>query len=575
MASLNFKKAWLFLIPLLFSTLYFLFSSPIAEAATLYLSPGSGTYSTGKNFTVSIRTNTAGQAMNAADGVINFPTDKLQVIGLSKAGSVFNLWVQEPSYSNSGAMGNLHFEGVVLNPGFTGDGKILDITFQVRNEGTGSVAFASGSVLANDGEGTNILTGMTGGTYTFQRSVVPVSEGSLPPRPYLKHYTKNPDGESVLFNVSDNGIKWSNSSYAKLVWSVPIGVSGVSDFFDSSPDTVVPAKATGLFDSKTFNFLEEGRHYYHLRFINDKGAGPILHYPVFIDLTPPEKFNAVFVRGDVDSSGKRSPDQIVFKTEDSLSGLDYYRVRVGDGLWIRIDQLIDGSGAFSLTKQKPGPKVVTVRALDKAGNFTDAQIQITIESIEPPVITEYPKHLVSPGQKLVIAGTALPQANVEIDLANGNKEPLPLSTQADQNGNWRVEYGEILPSGSYRITAKQTLTSGLQSDDSDPVFMSVNSLFWKMFVWIWNIGGLLLLLLIIIAILAMLTYYYWHRFRMLRKRLRRESQEAEQLLISGVGKIEKELENGETGQKIYQDLGSLEKEVDDKLKDIEDLDKKV
>lgn len=544
-----------------------------AEAATLYLSPGSGTYSTGKNFTVSIRVNTSGQAMNAADGVLNFPTDKLQVIGLSKAGSIFNLWVQEPSYSNSGSTGNLHFEGVVLNPGFTGDGKILDITFQVRTEGSGSANFQSGSILANDGQGTNILTGMSGGTYTLQRSTAPVSEGPLPPKPLLKHYVKNPDGESVLFNSSDNGIKWSNGSYAKLAWSVPIGVSGVADVFDGNPDTAVPAKSGGLFDGKTFNFLEEGRHYYHLRFINGTGAGPILHYPLFVDLTPPDKFNITYAKGELDSAGKRSPDQISFKTKDSLSGIDHYEIKVGeDAAWIKTDQLVDGSGAFLLTKQKPGVKVIIVRALDKAGNATYAQIQVTIESIEPPAITDYPARLVSPGQKLLIKGTALPDADVEVDLTLGKNQPLALSAKSDSDGRWSAEYSEALSSGSYRITAKQTLSTGLQSGDSNPVYMSVNSLFWKFFVWISNVGGLLLLVLIIIAILTMLTYYYWHKFRMFRKKLRREAREVEESLAHGIAKIKKELERGDARQKISEDLNVVKKEVDAELKD---LDKKI
>lgn len=565
---------WFFAVfsVILLSTFYFLFSVSRAEAATLYLAPASGTYSVGKNFVVSVRVSTPSEAMNAADGVLNFPTDKLQVIGLSKTGSIFNLWVQDPSYSNSGATGNIHFEGVVLNPGFTGDGKILEITFQVRSEGVASVSFASGSVLANDGEGTNIVSALNGGNYTLQKSSVPTEPGILPPKPFLKHYIKNPDGESVLFNNSDNGIKWSNNSYTKLVWSIPIGVDGVAEVFDDRSDTAASTKASGLFDSKTFNFLEEGRHYYHLRFINSRGAGPILHYPLFVDLTPPEKFNITLSVGDLDKNGRRFPDRITFKTGDGLSGLDYYEVMVGDAAAVRTDQLIDGSGEFLLTKQKPGPKVVTVRALDKAGNFTDAKTQVTIESIDPPVIIDYPRHLVSPGQKLVIVGTALPEANVEVSLQFDKKAPLILSVKVDGGGDWTVNYADPLPSGYYRITAKQILSTGLESDDSNPVYMSVNSLFWKFFVWIWNVGGLLILVLVIIALLAMLAYYYWHKFRMFRKKLRREAREVEESLARGVAKIKKELERGDARQKISQDLGEIKKEVDKELKD---LDKKI
>ena len=66
--------------------------------------------------------------MNAASGVISFPADKLEVVSLSKTGSVFTLWVQEPSFSNSA--GTINFEGIVLNPGFIGAaGKTPTIKF--------------------------------------------------------------------------------------------------------------------------------------------------------------------------------------------------------------------------------------------------------------------------------------------------------------------------------------------------------------------------------------------------------------------------------------------------------------
>src|SRR3989344_8514414 len=89
-----------------------------AQAATLYFSSSSGTQAVGTTFSVGVYVSSADQAMNAASGVISFPADKLAVESLSKSGSIFSLWVQEPSFSNSA--GAVNFEGIVLNPGFTG-----------------------------------------------------------------------------------------------------------------------------------------------------------------------------------------------------------------------------------------------------------------------------------------------------------------------------------------------------------------------------------------------------------------------------------------------------------------------
>lgn len=152
-------------------SLAFLFSaslvSPImAQAANLYFSPSSGEYDVGKTFSVNVYVSSADQSMNAASGVISFPQDKLEVTSLSKTGSILTLWVQEPSFSNSA--GTVNFEGIVFNPGFTGvGGKVLTINFKVKAAGAVPLNFSSGSVLANDGKGTNILANLGSAQFGF------------------------------------------------------------------------------------------------------------------------------------------------------------------------------------------------------------------------------------------------------------------------------------------------------------------------------------------------------------------------------------------------------------------------
>lgn len=136
------------------------------QAATLYLSPSFGSGSVGKTFSVSVYVASKDEAINAASGVVSFPADKLEILSVSKSSSVFNLWVAEPSFSQSG--GNFTFEGIVLNPGYTGaGGKIISASFKVKSAGTAKLSFSSGAILANDGEGTNILTGFGSATFNL------------------------------------------------------------------------------------------------------------------------------------------------------------------------------------------------------------------------------------------------------------------------------------------------------------------------------------------------------------------------------------------------------------------------
>lgn len=142
-----------------------------AEAASIYFSPASGNYSVGRTFTINVNVSSADQAMNAVQGVVTFSPEQLSAVGISKSGSIVSLWVQEPSINN--ATGRINFEGVVLNPGFTGSAaRVLQITFKAKAEGPATVSLASASVLANDGQGTNILSQIGNAKYLLEAEVI-------------------------------------------------------------------------------------------------------------------------------------------------------------------------------------------------------------------------------------------------------------------------------------------------------------------------------------------------------------------------------------------------------------------
>lgn len=151
---------------LLFCLGLFSFAPAVALAqASLFITPNTGTYKTGDLFSVVINVNTGGQAINAASGQLNFDNTRLEVRSIGYSHSVFNLWTAEPSFSNSA--GSVAFSGGLPNPGFTGaSGAILRVTFRAKESGQAPLTFISGSVLANDGAGTNILDTLKGGLFT-------------------------------------------------------------------------------------------------------------------------------------------------------------------------------------------------------------------------------------------------------------------------------------------------------------------------------------------------------------------------------------------------------------------------
>ena len=182
--NLKFKISFKFLIVVLSFAfcLLSLASGASAEGATLFLAPSIGTYTVGDTFSIAVKVNTGEAAINAADGTLVFDPTKLEVKRISKVGSIFALWVEGPVFSNTD--GTISFAGGLPSPGFTGRaGMIINITFKAKSAGTGAVSFASGSVLADDGKGTNILTRMIPGSYTLIVREIEVPPIEVPPSP--------------------------------------------------------------------------------------------------------------------------------------------------------------------------------------------------------------------------------------------------------------------------------------------------------------------------------------------------------------------------------------------------------
>lgn len=131
-----------------------------SSAATIGLSPTKVSVEEGKSVTLRVFVSSA-QAVNAVSGTITYPPDLLAVTSLSKSSSALSLWVQEPSSAN----GEITFSGVAPNPGFSGDNqRALTITLRARKPGLATLVFSSAQVLANDGNGTDILQSKYGAT---------------------------------------------------------------------------------------------------------------------------------------------------------------------------------------------------------------------------------------------------------------------------------------------------------------------------------------------------------------------------------------------------------------------------
>lgn len=147
----NYFNRFIFLFCLIFAGLFS--SADVSHAASLNFVPSVSSYSVGD--AVRIRVAVSSDAsINAVSAKVSYPSEILSLTSISKAGSIINLWAQEPSYSNS--TGTATFEGVILNGYAGGGGTVVTLIFKAKAPGVATLKFLQGAVLANDGNGTEL-----------------------------------------------------------------------------------------------------------------------------------------------------------------------------------------------------------------------------------------------------------------------------------------------------------------------------------------------------------------------------------------------------------------------------------
>ncbi len=339
-----------------------------AQNGSLYLSPSSGKISVGETFSLALRVNTGGTAINAAEGAIVFDQRELSVISVSKSSSIFSVWASEPKFSN--AEGTVEFAGGIPNPGYSGsNGLLLTVNFKAKTatttKGYTEIILVSGAVLANDGEGTNILASLGKATYYISPaglSIPPVESAPTisQPTPSRITSTTHPDQE-----------KWYSNTTPAFKWELPNGTDAVSylitDTSTSNPGTI----PDGLVDQVKFTDIADGINYFHLRFRESGAWGAISHFKFQVDTKPPKEFNIL-----VTDNNSNEP-KLTFESGDDLSGVDHYEIRIDKKDWVVIDKSSAGK-LYNIVNQGYGEHQVLIKAVDIAGNSTAVTVTITI-----------------------------------------------------------------------------------------------------------------------------------------------------------------------------------------------------
>lgn len=334
------------------------------QAATLFLKPQSQTISQGDSFIVEVILDTEDEEVNTVGTNLIFPSDLLEVINLSKGGSILTLWVKEPSFSEENKL--IQFQGGVPG-GFGGEGLIGKVFLKAKKLGTAKINFSSDSqVLLHDGRGTPAQLTLLEGNYEIVKEVEKI---------LLVTSKSHPDSN-----------KWYRETTLYLHWKLEEGVeySWILSHApeaepDEIPDEPEPKEGFVWMGAMEYEDLKDGIYYFHL-----KQKSPAEDWSdkvtlrAMIDSTPPESFKPEIGQDSAVFGGKYF---LNFATADETSGVDHYAVsEIERRSFIR--RLMEeeekkewkaAKSPYLLEDQSLGSKIF-LKAVDEAGNEQIAEV---------------------------------------------------------------------------------------------------------------------------------------------------------------------------------------------------------
>ena len=451
---------------------------------------------------INIKIDSEEEGVNAAQGKINWPADILEFVEVSKEGSAFNFWLEEPVLSSES--NSLSFIGGTAK-GISGAAlQILNIKFKAIVAGTAELSFSDAAVTASDGKGTNVLSKVKGASYGVGAEVIQpeVSQLERIERQAIPGQGLPIKPEMRVPQYSDEKLWHNYLGEVVVFWDVPPDITAAATVLNHSPNTVPNIAEKELTTGRNFGILEDGVWYIHARFKNDIGWGPAAHFRLAIDTKPPLSFELTILEGETTDN----PAPIIqFKSSDALSGLKEYEIKIDDSETIKISAA-EFIGNFTLPLQAPGTHRVVVKAIDEAGNSAEDSATIEILPIPSPTITFFTRELFSDKEQgLSIKGTALPDINVllkvEQALKQGEGEVVAKkAVQTDDRGNWEFTFNEPLKNGQYILTVQSQDERGALSLVVESPEVRVKS---KPIIQLGSfqlgMGGALIFLLLVIA----------------------------------------------------------------------------
>lgn len=514
---------------LLFSVLFVLTHArpALAADAYLFLGPTEESYQVDRQFSVAVKVNSGESAINAAEATLVFDPQILEVISVSKTGSIFGLWTTDPEFSNT--KGTVTFGGGSAAR-FNGDaGLVLIVTFRGKSPGSATVSFSSGAILAADGKGTNIIARMDGSRYTIlPLSSIPIERGGVP---------GGPGSPEVISTTHPNSDQWYSDPNPNFVWNLPPGVTDARVGIDNQPEGLPRSILSPAPTSYSASPLSDGVWYFHIQFRNNVGWGRIEHFPLHIDTQKPDSFSIELA----DRSDETDPRvRLRFSADDKTSGIARYEVEIDNrdpDIWQpRIGMLYESDAL------EPGQHLILARAVDAAGNSLVESRRITVAPIGSPRIISYPQQLRAQ-DSFELRGISAPGTTIRLFFSRDDGKLETRDVTTETSGVFTFISKDRLQEGVYTVTLQAIDQRGAQSEKTAPITFSVEPTglirFGRQLV---EILSVIIPLGILLAGLGFGIWKIWQKFFRVRALVHREITETEKLFTDYIAIIHKDIQ---------------------------------
>lgn len=411
-----------------------LFRSDASASASLFISPSSGTYYRGNNFTLGFYVSST-ENVNAVEVTISYDSSRLSIVSCGAVTSTFEMIADSSCPTIT----------VGTTGSYTGGGaQVAYVTFRANGLGSASVS-VSGRTAMN---GTSVSTGGISRTYSI------VAYNPIPPAP------------GVISASHPDSAQWYKEELIELSWGKESYVTGFSYELDkeegTAPDNIQETTGTGV----NLRVDDEGVWYFHVKAQSAGGWSEVTHYKVQVDSTDP-----VFKSEPVyEDKGDLQPE-ITFEAEDELSEIDYYEVTIDDGEAIEVEL------PYKTPILSVGEHTILIVVYDKAGNSTEKEITITVGELQPPPITELIVENVFFGpvsQRIVVRGTAPPEAKITLQIES---DPIVGESISDEEGSWEYIYEGEISDGEHVLRAMVEVEGNQSVYSDDYTFVTGGGIF--------------------------------------------------------------------------------------------------